>query len=106
MTQVIQHGRSKLDAWRKAVEELDPDFKHDIPAPSELTIAKLGGGGAISTDTCNQARKLRRLLRAEVAKAVEAECGAERWADMSEEVAAAPREPSPSRSLLTACPAL
>ena len=40
----------------RQVEELHPGFEHDIPAETELNIAKLGGGGALSTDTCDQVR--------------------------------------------------
>eukprot|EP00966_Prymnesium_polylepis_P126752 2931277-Prymnesium_polylepis.1 len=56
----------------------NPEAKHDIPRAEALSIAKLGGAGAISTDTCAQARKLRALLKVEVKKAVQLRCG-ERW---------------------------
>ena len=33
-----------------------------IPTPNGIYIAKLGNGGALSSDTCNSARKTRRIL--------------------------------------------
>ena len=33
-----------------------------IPLPNDITLSKLGDGGAVITDTCNAARKLRRIL--------------------------------------------
>ena len=33
-----------------------------IPSPDSIDINKLGDGGTITTDTCNGARKVRRLL--------------------------------------------
>ena len=39
---------------------------HDIPSSTELTIGKLGQGGAVTTDTCNAARKLSSLLVDEI----------------------------------------
>ena len=33
-----------------------------IPTPDSIDIAKLGNGGALSSDTCNLARKARRIL--------------------------------------------
>jgi hypothetical protein len=98
VTQVIKTGQGKLKAWREKTKDLYPGLKHGLPLPSEFTLAKLGGGGAASTDTCNQAQKLRRLLRAEVAKAVEEQCG-DRWATMSEKVAAPLRRPATAAAL-------
>ena len=39
-----------------------PDYIHNIPDIKSLGIAKLDRGGAITTGTCNRARKTRRLL--------------------------------------------
>ena len=33
-----------------------------IPQPDSINIDKLGEGGTITTDTCNAAQKVRRLL--------------------------------------------
>ncbi len=45
--------------------ELFPNMLHllgIIPEPSELTLAKLGKGGFVSTDNCNTAQKFCKLL--------------------------------------------
>ena len=39
-----------------------PDLLEMIPLPEDITLSKLGDGGAVITDTCNTARKLRRIL--------------------------------------------
>eukprot|EP00957_Ditylum_brightwellii_P059322 4503180-Ditylum_brightwellii.AAC.2 len=48
-----------------------PDYVHDIPDALLMDIGKLGGGGAITTDTCNSACKTRRLLADTVRLAAE-----------------------------------
>ena len=40
-----------------------PDLLVLICEPSQLTMAKLADGGWIMTDTCNTARKFRKLLK-------------------------------------------
>ena len=37
-------------------------YKHDIPTYFNMNISKLKLSGVITTDTCNSARKTRRLL--------------------------------------------
>ena len=39
-----------------------PNKQHDIPAGSQLSIGKLSDYGMVTTDTCNSARKLNKLL--------------------------------------------
>ena len=39
-----------------------PDKIHMIPSDNNIDISKMGYGGAITTDTCNSARKTRRIL--------------------------------------------
>ena len=80
--QVLKRGGQRLEVWGEEMATRHPDAKHDIPRATALNIAKLGGAGAISTDTCNQARKLRALLKEEVKKAVQLQCGA-RWDAMT-----------------------
>ena len=38
------------------------DLLDIIPSPDRIGVNKLGDGGTITTDTCNAARKVRRLL--------------------------------------------
>ncbi len=39
-----------------------PGNPHSIPLPAQIDIQKLGHGGVITTDTCNQAQKVQRIL--------------------------------------------
>ena len=59
-----------LDRWI-AVHENIFDLNHDIPPGSSIDIAKLEGG-MITTDTCNGARLLSKLLAEEIDLAVKA----------------------------------
>ena len=43
-------------------ERIFPNRQHDIPAGSQLSIGKLSEYGLVTTDTCNSAQKLNRLL--------------------------------------------
>ena len=44
------------------MEKMYPTIIHDIPPASAMNIGKLGYDGAVTSDTCNSARKTRRLL--------------------------------------------
>ena len=54
-----------LTRWRD-ITNIDffstPDLLDMIPQPDRSNIDKLGKGGTITTDTCNAAQKVRRLL--------------------------------------------
>ena len=57
--------KHRLTRWREVTEREfpdRPDLLALIPIADSIDIAKLGNDGAITTDTCNSARKLRRLL--------------------------------------------
>lgn len=72
----FQNGRRMLAAWRKVTAREfpnRPDLLALISDPSELTIAKLANGGWIMTDTCNTARKFRRLLKEAIKEVAVAE---------------------------------
>ena len=61
----LDNLKNRLRRWREvtAREFLDrPDLLAMIPLPNDITLSKLGDGGAVITDTCNAARKLRRIL--------------------------------------------
>lgn len=47
---------------------------HSIPLPAQIDIQKLGHGGVITTDTCNQAQKVRRILCEIVVGALDYDC--------------------------------
>ena len=61
----LSNLKDRLQHWRDvtAREFPDrPDLLELIPHPDEIDVCKLGMGGVINTDTCNAARKARRLL--------------------------------------------
>ncbi len=62
ITSFIEKGRQWLEKWSSKCKRMYPDYDHDIPPASELTLAKLGDGGIVSTDTCNAAQKVNGML--------------------------------------------
>ena len=75
----LRNGARHLERWREVHTKLYPGEQHSIPDASEVGLHRLGGGGLLITDTCNQALCFRRLLIALVAKAVEERLGAAAW---------------------------
>ena len=72
----FKEGRGILETWREVTAREYPgrqDLLDQIPKAAELTIAKLAKGGWIMTDTCNPARKFRRLLKAAIIEIARAE---------------------------------
>ncbi len=58
-------GQRLLQCWREKTAKFFPDkpsLLDMIPQSTELTLAKLGKGGCISTDNCNAAQKFCVLL--------------------------------------------
>ena len=72
LEKAIARGGAKLKLFRETFEELFPGVAHDIPDGAEMNIAKLGGGGAVTSDNCNGALKVKRLLVEAVQDAVKA----------------------------------
>jgi len=56
------------------LNERFPGNSHSIPLPAQIDIQKLGHGGVITTDTCNQAQKVRRILCELVVGALDYDC--------------------------------
>ena len=52
----------RLRRLREVVEERFPNKIHLLPSDNDIDVSKMGYGGAITTDTCNSARKTRRIL--------------------------------------------
>ena len=50
----------------------EDDTGHDIPPAEDLCITKMADHGTITTDTCNGARKLARLLKLAIKEKCEA----------------------------------
>ena len=84
MEKVIPRGAEKLERLRQVFEELYPGVEHDIPDASEMTISKLGRG-AVCSDNCNGAMKVKRLVAKEVQTAVTLKHTKAEWEAFSEE---------------------
>ena len=84
LERVIKRGAAKLSLLRVIFEELYPGVSHSIPAASELSIAKLSRG-AITSDNCNGALKVKRLMVEQVQTAVKAEFTDAEWSALSSE---------------------
>ncbi len=54
----IESLKHRLRQLHDLLNEKYPDYSHDIPSPDKIDIQKLGHGGCITTDTCNQAQKV------------------------------------------------
>ena len=57
--------KQSIRRWREVTANEFPnmtDLLHMIPTPNGIDISKLGNGGALSSNTCNSARKTRRIL--------------------------------------------
>ena len=59
---MIKRGETYLQRWEETTKRMYPSYNHDIPPSCAMNIGKLGSGGAVTSDTCNSARKTRRLL--------------------------------------------
>jgi len=74
--------RENLHGWRAMCAKLYPDHVWTGPDPERCGLQRLGGGGAVISDTCTPARCTQRLLIAEVARQVAAKTVG--WAQLSE----------------------
>ena len=64
-------GRDLLRNWREVTARMFPnrqDLLDQLPLPLKLTLARFHNKGWIMTDTCNTARKFRRLLREHIVR--------------------------------------
>ena len=65
-----------LQTWRVVTQRVYPgraDLLALLPKPSDLSLSKLTNGGWIMTDTCNPARKFRKLFMAAITEIAEEE---------------------------------
>lgn len=81
--------RGLLHMWETYHKKMFPDAEWTGPNPDNCSLHKLAGGGALMSDTCNAARKTKRLLRELIQKQAEAahrrDIGDEAWEALSEE---------------------
>lgn len=75
--------RTILRKWEAKFTEMFPEEVWTGPDPSRCALHRLGGGGAIMSDTCNTARASKRLLAELIAKEVEEHVSSEAWQEMS-----------------------
>ena len=75
--------RAFLEGWEAACKHMFPDHKWQGPDPALCGLQRLGGGGAVQSDTCTPARCTKRLLAAEIARQVREKHPD--WASLSEE---------------------
>lgn len=76
--------RDFLRRWREMFVKMFPNAVWTGPDPSLCSLNRLGGGGALISDTCTTARKARRLLAQLIAEQVQEHLGADKWDAMSE----------------------
>lgn len=76
--------RDLLRRWKATFEDMFPGERWTGPDPTLCSLHRLGGGGALVSDTCNTARKSRELLANLIAAQVEENLGADAWSKMTE----------------------
>ena len=70
--------------WRATFERMFPGEAWTGPAASQLSLARLAGGGALQSDTCPTAQLTKTLLVAMVAKQYREQIGEQAWSALSE----------------------
>ena len=83
LEKAIARGGAKLALLRTTFEKIFPGVAHYLPDPSEMCVSKLAGG-AITSDNCNGALKVKRLLVEVVQAKVKATYTADAWAALTE----------------------
>lgn len=76
--------RDFLRRWRDKFKEMFPGEEWTGPDPALCSLHRLGGGGALISDTCNTARLAKQLLAKLIAEQVKDSLGQESWDSMSE----------------------
>ena len=77
--------RGLLARWEAIFHKLYPGETWTGPKPEDLSMGRLAGGGALQSDTCNGARKAKRLLAEMIAEQARHVIGADAWAKLTEE---------------------
>lgn len=81
--------RDLLRLWKRYHDQLFPDAEWSGPDPDRCSLHRLAGGGAVQGDTCNAARKAKRLMRDLIQKQATSylreQMGDEVWDALSEE---------------------
>lgn len=83
-TKCFTRLRDLLRRWKATFESLYPGEPWTGPDPSQCSLHRLGGHGAIISDTCNAARKSRALLASLIADQMKEHISTEAWEAMSD----------------------
>lgn len=83
-TRCLSRLRDMLRRWRSMFERMFPGELWTGPDPAMCSLHRLGGGGAIMSDTCNAARRAKQVLAEEIASQVRHHLGEAVWDGMSE----------------------
>ena len=79
--------RGLLRGFKAHFEKLNPGKAFDGPNPEQCSLYRLAGGGAVISDTCNAARKAKRLLveliQSQAEKTLRARMGDAAWDALS-----------------------
>ena len=63
-----------MNNLREILVQEFPEKRHLVPSEEELDVRKFGQGANVITDTCNAARKLRRILVETISDCYEFDC--------------------------------
>ena len=66
--------KHRLNRVREVLDEVSPGNSLQIPSADGIDVEKLSRGGTITTDTCNTAQKLRRILIDAIPGAFDFDC--------------------------------
>jgi hypothetical protein len=66
--------KHRLNRVREVLDEVSPGNSLQIPSADGIDVEKLSRGGTITTDTCNTAQKLRRILIDAIPRAFDFDC--------------------------------
>lgn len=84
-TKCFSRLRDFLRRWKEMFQRMFPKETWTGPDPAQCSLHRLGGGGALITDTCDTARKSRRLLKELIATQVQDHLGPETWGALTED---------------------
>ena len=76
--------RDILTRWEAMFHKLFPDETWTGPKPKDLSMGRLAGGGALQSDTCNGARKAKRILAEMIGDQAREVIGDEAWGKLTE----------------------
>ena len=66
--------KHRLDRMREVMEEEFPGYESLVPSSAGIDSNKLRNGAAITTNTCNTAQKIRRILTEEISGSYDYYC--------------------------------